>query len=148
MTILDLLTSAKCIIKTYDDTIKLLCEKCGMSSLSVKIISFLHNNPNFNTINQIAEIRMLSKGNVSVVVDELERDGYLKKEQDKKDKRKINLYLTSKANIITDKIDVEWANFVKEIYQGFSDEDRDTYKRLRERLVNNAKKMMADNQER
>ena len=41
----------------------------SLSRIEITIISFLHNNPGLDTAADIAELRMLSKGNVSQGTD-------------------------------------------------------------------------------
>ena len=83
-----------------------------------KIISFLHNNPGKDTAGDIVELRRLSKGNVSLAVENLIRKGLLEREQDHKDRRKIHLSLLASAKPITDLIEKRQNEFEEELFRG------------------------------
>ena len=85
----DLLRCIRCISKAYDGVLKRICSERGLSLLEVKVISFLHNNPEMNAAGDIAEYRLLSKGNVSRAVDSLIRQGYLRRVPDTADRRRV-----------------------------------------------------------
>ena len=61
----------------------------SLSRIEITIISFLHNNPGLDTAADIAELRMLSKGNVSQGVESLIQNGYLERFPDLSDRRRI-----------------------------------------------------------
>ena len=102
-----------------------------------KIISFLHNNPGKDTAADIVELRMLSKGNVSQAVESLIQKSLLEREQDRDDRRKIHLFLTSKTKPITDCVDCLFQQFYKEIFDGFSDEERELFHKINNHIGQN-----------
>ena len=65
MNITDLLVLMQRIGKMHEQMLKELCRQYDLSLIEAKIIAFLHNNPTKDTAGDIAELRMLSKGNVS-----------------------------------------------------------------------------------
>ena len=69
MNITDLLVLMQRIGKMHEQMLKELCRQYDLSLIEAKIIAFLHNNPTKDTAGDIAELRMLSKGNVSQAVD-------------------------------------------------------------------------------
>ena len=50
--------------------------------MEATIITFLRNNPNVDTAADIAELRMLSKGQVSQAVESLVRKGLVRRQPD------------------------------------------------------------------
>ena len=101
----DFLVNLRRIIKLHESVLKQIGERFGLSLTEAKIISFLHNNPGKDTAADIVELRMLSKGNVSQAVESLIQKSLLEREQDRDDRRKIHLFLTSKTKPITDCVD-------------------------------------------
>lgn len=81
MNITYLLELMQRIGKMHEQMLKELCRQYDLSLIEAKIIAFLHNNPTKDTAGDIAELRMLSKGNVSQAVDLLCQKGFLSKQQ-------------------------------------------------------------------
>lgn len=145
MNSIDLIRSVRCITKAYDGVLKKICARFGLNMLEVKVISFLHNNPQMNTAGDIAEYRMLSKGNVSQAVENLTRGGYMESSRDASDRRRVYLRLSAKAENITDMIDVEWKKFDRKLFGNFSDEELALYDSFKERLMGNAIAVIKEN---
>ena len=140
----DLLRCIRCISKAYDGVLKRICSERGLSLLEVKVISFLHNNPEMNTAGDIAEYRLLSKGNVSRAVDSLIRQGYLRRVPDTAGRRRVYLYLLPSSAPVTDRIDREWSAFDAKLFCGFGEEEKQQYDRFKELLMQNAETIMEE----
>ncbi len=138
----DFLMTVHGMVKLHDRMIKMICGKYQLTLIEGKIISFLHNNPGKDTAGDIVELRKLSKGNVSLAVDSLIQKGMLEREQDQKDRRKIHLSLLAKAKPITDLIESTQNEFEKELFRGFSGEERRVYIKLNDRMVENTMNAM------
>ena len=138
----DFLMTVHGMVKLHDRMIKMICGKYQLTLIEGKIISFLHNNPEKDTAGDIVELRKLSKGNVSLAVDSLIQKGMLEREQDQKDRRKIHLSLLAKAKPITDLIESTQNEFEKELFRGFSEEERRVNIKLNDRMVENTMNAM------
>ena len=138
----DFLMTVHGMVKLHDRMIKMICGKYQLTLIEGKIISFLHNNPGKDTAGDIVELRKLSKGNVSLAVDSLIQKGMLEREQDQKDRRKIHLSLLAKAKPITDLIESTQNEFEKELFRGFSEEERRVNIKLNDRMVENTMNAM------
>ena len=82
------------INRLYGAMQKPVCQRCGLAPLEATILGFLHDNPTKDTAAEIAECRLLAKGNVSIAVERLIQKGLLQRRQDREDRRKIHLSLT------------------------------------------------------
>lgn len=133
----DILTTIRQTIKFYESLLKEVCREHGLTQLEVNIISFLHNNPGRDTAADIVELRMLPKGNVSQGVEALIQKSLLQRQQDADDRRRIHLTLTPKALPAVKKIETCKDEFYCRLFAGFSLEERDTYIRLHQRIVEN-----------
>ena len=138
----DFLVTVQGMAKLHDGMIKMVCVKYQLTLIEGKIISFLHHNPGNDTAGDIVELRRLSKGNVSLAVENLIRKGLLEREQDHKDRRKIHLSLLASAKPITDLIEKRQNEFEEELFRGFSEEERRLYIELNDRMVENTKNTM------
>ena len=101
MNITYLLELMQRIGKMHEQMLKELCRQYDLSLIEAKIIAFLHNNPTKDTAGDIAELRMLSKGNVSQAVDLLCQKGFLSKTADQTDRRKTHLSLLPSCENVT-----------------------------------------------
>lgn len=76
----DILLTIRAMVKLYEGLAGQVCERYQLSQLEANIIIFLDINPERNTVGDIAELRRLSKGNVSCAADNLIRRSLLRRE--------------------------------------------------------------------
>ena len=112
------------IFKLHENLLKKVCEQHQLTLTEGTIISFLYNNPGRDTAGDIVELRMLSKGNVSQAVESLIQKSLLRRSQDKYDRRKIHLTLLPKAAPITSAVEAVGEEFQRELFSGFSEQER------------------------
>ena len=137
-----LLTNIRRIIKLYDSMLRPVCTHYGLTAIEATIISFLYNNPGKDTAADIAELRMLSKSNISQAVESLIQRSLLRRRQDTGDRRRIHLSLTSSAEPITKEIELVGRSFQEQVFRGFSEAERDLFTQFNERIAENTKKAM------
>ncbi len=87
-------------MQAYEKAGKPLCAELGISQTAFDILLFLANNPSRNTAKDIVELRGFKANLVSINVDKLVNEGYLERSADKKDRRKVILSCTPKADPI------------------------------------------------
>ena len=116
----DFLLSIRTSVKLHETLLKKICETCHLTLIEGKVIAFLHNNPGKDTAADIAEFRMLSKGNVSQAVESLIQKGLLQRIPDLHDRRRIHLVLLASSDPITAKIDCMMEEYRQYLFQGFS----------------------------
>ena len=136
------LVNIRRIIKLHEYMLKEICEQYGLTLIEATIISFLHNNPGKDTAADIVEIRMVSKGNVSQAVESLIQKSLLKRKQGTADRRRIHLFLQSSAEPIIESMDCLLNQFQKEVFEGLSDEERELFHRVEDRISENTKNAM------
>ncbi len=134
-----LLSTIRRIIKLYDSMLKPVCDEYGLVPMEATIISFLCNNPGRDTAADIAEMRMLSKSNVSQAVESLIQKSLLQRRQDTEDRRRIHLSLTPQAGPITQKIESVRVSFKKQIFRGFTEEEQKQLAWFNDRIAENMK---------
>ena len=77
-----------------------LCRELELPQTAFDILMFLANNPEYRTAGDIVEVRGIKANLVSVNVDKLVRDGYLRREPIALDRRKTALVCTPLAEPI------------------------------------------------
>ena len=137
-----ILMGVRSMMKLYESMLKEVCEEYQLAQIEVTIISFLYNNPGKDTAGDIAELRMLSKGNVSQAVENLIQKSLIQRIPDESDRRKIHLSLLSAAAPITERIQLVEIAFRQEMFRGFSAEERQTFDGLFDRIMDNTKQSM------
>ena len=85
------------LLRAYDGFSKAQCKALGIPKLSMDILLFLANNPEYKTARDIVELRRLKANLVSIHLDRLEQEGYLVRSTVAGDRRKRELRLTAKA---------------------------------------------------
>ena len=111
----------------YNMTCKSLCQELKLPQTAFDILMFLANNPEFRTARDIVEIRKLKANLVSVNVDKLVRDGYLKRQAIKGDRRKTELICTEKAQPIIVKGRQLQQSFIDRLLIGLDEEARQKF---------------------
>lgn len=139
-----LLTNIRRIIKLYDSKLRPICDYYGLVPIEATIVSFLHNNPDKDTAADIAQLRMLSKSNVSQAVESLIQKSLLQRRQDTEDRRRIHLSLTPEAKPITQEIESVRESFREQIFRDFTEEEQELFARFHDRLAENTKMAMKE----
>lgn len=133
----EFLINMRRIVKLHEGMLRNLGETYNISLMEATIISFLHNNPGKDTAGDIVELRMLQKSNVSQAVELLYKKGFLTRQQDSEDRRRIHLFLTEKAKPITDSMDDIWKRFEEKAFEGISEEEKKQFVKTNERMKEN-----------
>lgn len=88
------------LLEVYNDTCKPLCKKLKLPQTAFDILMFLGNNPQYQTARDIVQVRNIKANLVSINVDKLVKEGYLRREAMKGDRRKTKLICTEKAQSV------------------------------------------------
>lgn len=111
----------------YNRTCKSLCQELKLPQTAFDILMFLANNPEFRTARDIVEVRKLKANLVSVNVDKLVCDGYLKRRAVEGDRRKTELICTEMAQPIIIRGRQLQQNFIDRLLTGLDNETRQKF---------------------
>ncbi len=89
------------------------------------------------TIGQLCKKMLVSGGNMTVVIDNLEREGLVERIRDTADRRKILVRLTEKGRRLFKKIFVEHAEYIAELTSVLTAEEQEEVSRLLKKLGKN-----------
>ena len=87
----------KKFMAAYKAAQKKVCKAWNVPEVSLDILLFLANNPEYTTARDIVEVRSIKANLVSQHVDRMVREGYLCRREVQGDRRKRDLSLTEKA---------------------------------------------------
>lgn len=127
----------KCLMKLQEKYLESVRYGFNLSRIEIIILTFLHNNPSYDSARDIVEFRMLQRGNVSAAVDTLEKKGYLTRDTDPDDKRIIHLKLTEQTDDIVRAIEEKQEALVLCIFAGFSEDEKKNFAAYNARLYQN-----------
>ena len=133
----DYLQTMRRITKFHDDCVQCICEKYQLTKMEATIITFLKNNPGFDTAADISELRALSKSHISQAVESLCQKNLLARTPDQADRRKMHLSLLPPTEPITESIDQIQKRFESEIFRGFSTKELELFSSLNRRVIDN-----------
>ncbi|MEF2734691.1 MAG: MarR family transcriptional regulator [Blautia sp.] len=130
------------ITKLYEQYLERIRGKYGLSQIEITIIGFLYNNPGKDTAAEIVELRMLPKGNVSQGVELLVKKGFLRRNTDRTDRRKVHLSLEETAIPLCNEIEKVNQSFKEQLLQGLTQQEKETYEKINRQLMKNIEKGM------
>lgn len=126
------------LLQAYHRRCKPICRRFGMSQTAFDILMFLGNNTEYKTARDIVEVRGIRPNLVSVNVDKLVDDGYLRRESVDGDRRKTSLVLCEKAQDIVAEGRAVQSEFVARVVAGVTEQDLAAFKRTMEAIAENA----------
>lgn len=86
------------------------------------------------TLSELSKKQLVSGGNMTCVVDNLEREGLVERVQNKEDRRSIFVQLTPKGKKLFDEIFIKHAEFITNITSVLSEKEQEHLGRLLKKL--------------
>lgn len=117
----------KKFMAAYKAAQKKVCKAWNVPEVSLDILLFLANNPEYTTARDIVEVRSIKANLVSQHVDRMVREGYLCRKEVQGDRRKRDLSLTEKAMPIIEAGRRMQTDFFETLFHGISEEEKRTF---------------------
>ncbi|MCL2757518.1 MAG: MarR family winged helix-turn-helix transcriptional regulator [Coriobacteriia bacterium] len=131
------------IKKLYEQTLQRVADDCGLSLPETDVLSFLRENPGFDTACDIALYREVSRAYVSKAVESLAAKGYLHITKDKADRRYQHLTITEKAEPLAEKLHHAQFMFYETVTKGLTDTEFNAMLAAIEKCANNLAEVTA-----
>ncbi len=125
------------LLMAYTELCKPLCRELNIPQTAFDILMFLANNPEYQTARDIVEIRRIKANLVSINVEKLVKEGYLRRELLQGDRRKIRLVCTERATPIVEQGRALQAAFSELLLRGIPKEQRESFSRTLETIAAN-----------
>lgn len=132
---------ARNLLQAYSEKCRPLCQEIGLPQTAFDILLFLANNPEFDTARDIVETRFIKANLVSVNVECLVREGYLRREKSHGDRRKIRLVCTEKAGPVVERGRQLQNRFTQELFRDVDGQLKDDFFRVLDMMEDNLKEM-------
>ena len=136
------LTIFKKFLQAYTTVCKPLCKELGLSQSAFDILMFLGNNPAYKTASEVVEIRHIKANLVSLNVERLVREGYLKRQPMQDDRRKTELLCTQKAQPIIARGQQLQNGFFEHLFAGMDTDQRKAFSEALGTLEKNVDKIL------
>jgi len=109
------------IKRMYERVLAEAAARCGLSLPEADILSFLRENPEFDTARDVALYREVLRAYVSKAVEMLAGRGYIEIVRDKADRRLQHLIITEKAQEAAEILHEAQLAFYDKVTTGLSD---------------------------
>ena len=113
------------LLEVYNDACKPLCKELKLPQTAFDILMFLANNPQYQTARDIVKVRNIKANLVSINVDKLVKEGYLRREAIEGDRRKTKLICTTKAQPVIKEGQKLQQEFVDKLFKNTTKEDKE-----------------------
>lgn len=131
-------------MEAYGAFCKPLCRELGLPQTAFDILMFLSNNPEHSTAKEISSLRGLKENIISINVNKLVGEGYLLRQNDPEDRRKVHLRCTEKAAPIIARGRQLQEDFLNETLQGLSSQELRTMQHCMETIGSNVKRILIE----
>lgn len=135
----------KKFMAAYKAAQKKVCKAWNVPEVSLDILLFLANNPEYTTARDIVEVRSIKANLVSQHVDRMVRDGYLCRKEVQGDRRKRDLSLTEKAMPIIEAGRRMQTDFFETLFQGVSEGEKRAFFETMDIMSRNMDKILKGN---
>ena len=135
----------KKFMAAYKAAQKKVCKAWNVPEVSLDILLFLANNPEYTTARDIVEVRSIKANLVSQHVDRMVREGYLCRKEVQGDRRKRDLSLTEKAVPIIEAGRRMQTDFFETLFHGISEGEKRAFFETMDIMSRNMDKILKGN---
>lgn len=135
----------KKFMAAYKAAQKKVCKAWNVPEVSMDILLFLANNPEYTTARDIVEVRSIKANLVSQHVDRMVREGYLCRKEVQGDRRKRDLSLTEKAMPIIEAGRRMQTDFFETLFHGVSEGEKRAFFETMDIMSRNMDKILKGN---
>lgn len=129
------------ISDAYAQLCKPICRELGMPQMAFDILMFLSGNPEHCTAKEISRLQGFKENIISVNVNKLVTEGYLLRQSDQKDRRRVRLICTEKAAAVVRRGRELQERFARQLLKGLTPEEVGVHVHCLETITANAKQM-------
>lgn len=139
---MNFLVEGQQIMRLHEKMIGEIARSYELNATELGILLFLANNPEYDTVKEIAEYRLIPKSCVSRAVDSLVRSGYLSIHGDEADRRKNHLALEKEAAEVIQAGYAAQDQMLEQVFKGVTKEEQEIFLEIHRKMLKNAKEML------
>lgn len=110
--------------RLLDKELEPLEEQYGLQKIDMLILIFLEHAGEHNTLKDIMQMNMFTRGHLSQSLSHLQKKGYVRMEQDQEDRRCTHNYLTEDSLELVEKLKKIYERIQKIILNGMTQEEQ------------------------
>ncbi len=114
----------------------------GLTLLDIRVLLFLEKHGAENTAKDIVKIHCFTKSNVSKSIESLLERGYLQKEYDAQDRRRIHLQIQPAAEPIIQRAKKEHEEMLRTVFQGIEKSEMEVIRQVAQKITCNISEAM------
>ena len=114
----------------------------GLYKIDVQILLYLKHAGEHNTSKDIMQLNMFTRGHISQSLSRLQKKGYVRMEQDMKDRRCTHNYLTEEACLVIRKIEKISRNIKSVVMEGITEEEQKVLVSVARKMNSNIEKVL------
>ena len=114
----------------------------GLYKIDVQILLYLKHSGSHNTSKDIMQINMFTRGHISQSLSRLQKKGYVRMEQDQRDRRCTHNYLTDDAAAVIRKIEKISRRIKEIVLDGVTAEEQETLVSVAQKMMHNIEKVL------
>lgn len=114
----------------------------GLYKIDVQILLYLKHAGEHNTSKDIMQLNMFTRGHISQSLSRLQKKGYVRMEQDMKDRRCTHNYLTEEAGLVIRKIEKISRKIKSVVMEGITEEEQKVLVSVARKMNSNIEKVL------
>lgn len=114
----------------------------GLYKIDVQILLYLKHSGSHNTSKDIMQMNMFTRGHISQSLSRLQKKGYVRMEQDQRDRRCTHNYLTDEAAVVIRKIEKISRRIKEIVLDGVTAEEQQTLVSVAQKMMHNIEKVL------
>ncbi|MDE6850882.1 MAG: MarR family transcriptional regulator [Lachnospiraceae bacterium] len=114
-----------------------IAEEYELSVLELRLLRFLDAHQYLDTAKDIIKVRHWTKSHVSKAIENLIERGYLRRQIDERDRRKVHLTIQEQADPLLVRIRQEYQTMHQVVLQGISQEEQQVVAQVAKKISSN-----------
>lgn len=114
-----------------------VAEEYGLSILDIRVLLYLMEHQNCNTAKDIVHAHHWTKSHVSKSIEELIKLGYLERQTDTRDRRRVHLLLQEDAAPLLEKVQSLHLQMYQTLFRGVTEEELQVVRQVAAKIFGN-----------
>ena len=123
-------------VSKYIDTY--LFKNAKLSTVQLIVLQSIDHNKGVMKPSEIAHWTHTERHNITTLVQRMKKDGLVRVERDKKNRRTVNVFITEKGRVVLEKTTPIAQEAVDQVMSSISDDDMSSFQRITRSLRENA----------
>lgn len=128
-------------LSLYAEVCRPVCRELEIPQTAFDILMYIAEHDEYTTAKKIVELCGIKKNLVSMNVEKLVQQGYIRRKEDPCDRRSVRLELTDKASTIVEKGKRVQKYYFEFLIKGLTEEELEAYRKCTETISSNMEEL-------